>query len=146
MSSTPNEAPAGHGRLGLWDAITIIIGIVIGTSIFSEAPCVIFQNVPGPWEALGVWLVCGILSLIGALCYAELATTYPRSGGDYVYLTHAYGPLVGFLFGWAQLAVILTANIGMMAYVFAQYAVKLWGGRPGMEWAWAALAVLALTT
>src|SRR5262249_43294947 len=68
-----------------------------------------------------------ILCLIGSLCYAELATTYPRLGGDYVYLSRAYGRPAGFLFGWAQLAVIQTGNIGMMAYVFSDYAVRLWG-------------------
>src|ERR1019366_7953293 len=61
-------------------------------------------------------------ALAGGLCYAELATTYPRSGGDYVYLTRAYAPWVGFLFGWAQLAVVLTASIGAMAFVFAENA------------------------
>ena len=67
---------------------------------------------PRPPGALGAWLLGGALSLIGALCYAELASTYPRSGGDYVYLSRAFGPWCGFLFGWAQLAVILTGSIG----------------------------------
>src|ERR1700752_3133599 len=75
-------------RLGLWDTVGIIVGIVVGTAIFPPPPLV-FQNVAGPWEALGVWLLGGVLSFLGALCYAELATTYPRSGGDYAYLTRA---------------------------------------------------------
>src|SRR5262249_34924514 len=58
-------------------------------------------------------------------CYAELATAYPRLGGDYNYLTRAYGPVVGYFFGWAQLAVVQTASIGMMAYIFASYTVRL---------------------
>src|SRR5207248_7353886 len=73
------------------------------------------------------------------------ASTYPRSGGDYVYLTRAYGPLVGFLFGWAQLAVVLSANIGMMAYVFADYAVRLFDFGAYSKVAYAAAAVVALT-
>jgi amino acid transporter len=144
MNALPDQAHEVPARLGVTDAVSIIVGIVIGAGIF-ETPPLILNNVAGPGTALAVWALAGLLSLIGALCYAELATTYPRSGGDYIYLTRAYGPWVGFLFGWAQLAVILTANIGMMAYVFAQYAVKLWDGQPGTEWAWASLAVLALT-
>jgi amino acid transporter len=144
MAATRDRAHEVPARLSVADAVSIIVGIVIGAGIF-ETPPFILGNVSGPGMAMAVWALAGLLSLNGALCYAELATTYPRTGGDYVYLTRAYGPGVGFLFGWAQLAVILTANIGMMAYVFAQYAVKLWDGRPGTEWAWAALAVLALT-
>src|SRR5438876_10618241 len=125
MNQRANDPQPIQAQLGLWDAVSIIIGIVIGAGIY-ETPPLIFQNVHGPWEGLGVWALGGLLSLIGALCYAELATTYPRSGGDYVYLTRAFGPWMGFLFGWAQLVVIRTGNIGMMAYVFADYAVRLW--------------------
>ena len=99
--------------------------IVIGAGIY-ETPPGVLKNVPGPLEGMMVWALGGILSLIGALCYAELASTYRRSGGDYVYLTRAYGPWMGFLFGWAQLVIIRTGNIGMMAYVFADYAMRLW--------------------
>lgn len=111
-------------QLGLFDAASIIIGIVIGATIY-EMPPGIFLDVPDALTAYGVWAACGVLALIGALCYAELATTYPRSGGDYVYLTRAYGPFIGYLFGWAQLAVIQTASIGLMAYIFADYATRL---------------------
>jgi APA family basic amino acid/polyamine antiporter len=116
--------------LGLWDAVSIIVGIVVGTAIF-KTPRMVFLNVSGPWAVMGVWLLGGLLSLIGALCYAELATTYPRSGGDYHYLTKAFGRWMGFLFGWAQLAVILTGSIASMAYAFADYGVQLWGAKPG---------------
>jgi amino acid transporter len=130
--------------LGLWDAVSIIIGIVIGAGIYETAPLV-FANVSSPAAGLMVWIAGGVLSLVGAACYAELASTYPRSGGDYVYLTKAFGPLSGFLFGWAQLTVILTGSIGMMAYVFADYAVALFGFGAGAGVALAASAVLALT-
>jgi basic amino acid/polyamine antiporter, APA family len=132
MASTNGENNP-HGQLGLWDTISIIIGIVIGTSIFTTPPT-IFENVAGPWEGLGVWLVCGILSLIGAICYAELATTYPRSGGDYVYLTRGFDRPIGFLFDWAQLAVILSASTGAMAFIFGEYCVKLLDTQSGPEW------------
>ncbi len=92
---------------------------------------------------MGLWALGGVLSLIGAFCYAELATTYPRSGGDYHYLTRAYGRPIGFLFGWAQLAVILTGSIGSMAYAFADYGVRLWNLSPA---ATCGLAVAAIVT
>jgi len=131
--------------LGLWDAVSIIIGIVIGAGIYETAPLV-FANVSSPGAGLLVWVLGGALSLVGAACYAELASAYPRSGGDYVYLTKAFGPLTGFSFGWAQLTVILTGSIGMMAYVFADYAVALlgWGGAARVALAAAAVVVLTL--
>jgi APA family basic amino acid/polyamine antiporter len=153
MESPRNDPQPIQAQLGLWDAVSIIIGIVIGAGIY-ETPPLIFNNVHGPWEGLGVWALGGLLSLVGALCYAELATTYPRSGGDYVYLTRAFGPWMGFLFGWAQLVVIRTGNIGMMAYVFADYATRLWDfGKGDPRWlseaqvafTYAALAVTVLS-
>src|SRR5688572_28393948 len=135
---------AGEPRLRLWDAVSIIIGIVIGAGIYETAPFVL-ANVKSPLHALGVWALGGVLSLIGAACYAELASTYPRSGGDYVYLTRAFAPAVGCLFGWAQLAVILTGSIGMMAYVFADYTVPLLGLGESAKTALAAGAVVLLT-
>ena len=117
-------AESGHGKLSLWDTVSIIVGIVIGSSIFTTPPT-IFENVGGPWIALGVWAFCGLLSFVGALCYAELATTYPRAGGDYVYLTRAFDRPMGFLFGWAQLAVILSSSTGAMAFIFGEYCAGL---------------------
>ena len=125
MSRADGSNAADQPQLGLWDAISIITGIVIGTSIF-KIPWLIFLNVSDPWTGLLVWVFGGFLALIGGLCYAELGTTYPRSGGDYVYLTRAYGPWMGFIFGWAQLAVVLTASIGAMAFVFAENATSLY--------------------
>jgi amino acid transporter len=112
-------------HLGLWDAVSIIVGIVIGSTIY-KSPQMIMANVSEPSIGLLAWALGGALSLVGALCYAELATTYPRSGGDYVYLSRAFGDWCGFLFGWAQLAVIITSSIAMMAFVFGDYAVKVW--------------------
>lgn len=132
-------------RLGLWDTTSLIIGIIIGVGIY-KTPALIFSKVAGPWEALGVWLFCGILSLIGALCFAELASTYPRSGGEYVYLTRAYGSWVGFLFAWAQLTIIRTGGgIAAVAYVFADYATTLWDLGPGSTVIYAVAAIAGLT-
>jgi len=137
------QTRAESDQLSLWDTISIIVGIVIGAGIFETAP-LIFATLDHAGLSLLVWLFGGVLSLIGALCYAELASAYPRSGGDYVYLTKSYGPWMGFLFGWAQLAVILTGSIGMMAFIFADYARALWEFEPGLEYLLASLAVVAL--
>jgi basic amino acid/polyamine antiporter, APA family len=144
MHTEPPAKPIQSGHLTLWDTVSIIIGIVIGAGIYETAPYVL-QNVPNPAVAIGVWVAGGLLSLVGALCYAELATTFPRSGGDYVYLTNAYGRIAGFLFGWCQLTVLMTGSIGMMAYIFADYAARLW--QLGAPWkpALAATAVLVFT-
>jgi basic amino acid/polyamine antiporter, APA family len=139
-SVTP-KAGGAREELGFWDAVSLIVGVVIGAGIYETAPLVL-ANVPNAGAGLLLWFLGGALSLAGAACYAELASAYPRSGGDYFYLTRAFGPLAGFLFGWAQLAVILTGSIGMMAYVFADYAAGLGIGRPALV---AALVVLALT-
>jgi basic amino acid/polyamine antiporter, APA family len=144
VPAVTGEQAGGRPTLGLWDAVSIIVGIVIGAGIYETAP-LIFASVSSPAMALSVWLLGGVLSLVGAACYAELASTYPRSGGDYVYLTRAFGQLIGFLFGWAQLSIVLTGSIGMMAYVFADYAVALGEGQPGSAVVWAATAVIVLT-
>jgi APA family basic amino acid/polyamine antiporter len=145
MTDQPPEAddaalPSGTATLSLWDATSLVIGIVVGTAIFRSSPLV-FQNTTGPWSTLAAWGLGGVLSLIGALCYAELATTYPRSGGDYEYLTRAFGPWAGFLFGWAQLTAVFAANLGAMAYAFGDYGVELFGlDRDATVW----LAVTAI--
>src|SRR5207244_11134541 len=77
-----------------------------------------------PVWGLLVWVIGGVVALVGAFCYAELATTYPRSGGDYFYLSRAFGPGTGFLFGWAQLAVIMPASLGAIAYAFAKFSLQ----------------------
>jgi amino acid transporter len=115
-----------EARLGLWDAVSIIIGIIIGVGIF-ENPARIFSAVPDAWTGLGIWVLSGALALIGAFCFAELASTYPRSGGEYVYLTRAFGPLAGFLFAWAQLTLIRPGSIGALAYLVGLTAAKMTG-------------------
>ncbi len=121
----------GLARLGFWDVISLIIGIIIGVGIF-YTPSTILQSVGSPQWALVLWVVGGLFALIGAFCFAELACSYPRSGGEYVYLTHAYGPLIGYLFAWAQLSVIRPATICAYAYIFADSAALLWPGADGV--------------
>jgi amino acid transporter len=144
QSADSSAAPGIRAHLSLWDAVSIIVGIVIGASIY-EIPPSVFKNAGSPWMGLAVWVITGLLCFIGALCYAELASTYPRLGGDYAYLTMAYGSGAGFLYGWAQLAIIQTSNIGMMAYVFADYSIRLWDLPVGTGVLFALLAVGVLS-
>jgi APA family basic amino acid/polyamine antiporter len=114
--------PAGpQQRLSLIDAVGIIVGVVVGAGIFETAGTVA-QAAGGPAATLLLWLAGGAASLVGALCYAELATAYPRNGGEYVFLTRAYGGRVGFLFAWTEFWIVRPGSIGAMAYVFAKYA------------------------
>jgi APA family basic amino acid/polyamine antiporter len=146
METVARASPPIRARIGLFDATSIIVGVVVGVGIF-KTPSLVLANVAGPWEAIGLWALGGFLSLIGALCFAELASTYPRSGGEYVYLTRAYGSFVGFLFAWAQLAVIRTGGgVAALAYVFADYARLFWDAGPAAAVVYAVLAILVLST
>jgi basic amino acid/polyamine antiporter, APA family len=128
MSSTaanpPSSEAAGQPQLlralGLWETSSIVIGIMIGTAIFI-VPSEITREVGTPGAAVGVWVVGGLLSLFGALSFAELAAMLPQAGGQYVYLREAYGPLVSFLCGWQFLLASQTAGISVLAVGFAVY-------------------------
>ncbi|TFZ07287.1 amino acid permease [Ramlibacter henchirensis] len=106
--------------LGLREAIFLILGVVIGAGIF-KAPSMVAQMTGSATWMFGAWLLGGLISLIGALCYAELATAYPSAGGDYHFLRRAYGRSVAFLFGWARFSVITTGSIALLAFVFGDY-------------------------
>ena len=110
MSNPTSSPEAEAASLSLWDAVSLIVGIVIGSTVFKTSGILVFANMPDPWTGLALWIVCGGLSFVGALCYAELATTYPRLGGDYNYLTRAFVRCAGFLFGWAELSSLSRRN------------------------------------
>jgi len=113
-------AVAPRKELSLFDSTCIIVGIIIGAGIYQMAPAIASGSYCW-WGVLAIWTVGGLLSLFGALGYAELATAYPLEGGDYVYLSRAYGSWAGFLFGWGQLAIIRPGDIAVMAFAFATY-------------------------
>jgi amino acid transporter len=136
--------------LNLFDSTCLIVGIIIGAGIYQMAPDIAkgTHGIPG---LFGIWLLGGTLSLFGALSYAELASALPQEGGDYVFLNRAYGPWAGFLFGWAQLAIVRPGDIAVMAFAFATYARTLWdplahSAYPVMHQIYAAAAVIILTT
>ncbi|NMG09736.1 hypothetical protein DP117_23770 [Brasilonema sp. UFV-L1] len=116
---------APQGTLSLKDAIALIVGVVIGAGIF-ETPSLVAANVGSAFGALFVWFLGGAMSLIGALCYAELATAYPHTGGNYHYLMRAFGKNWAFLFAWARMTVIQTGSIALLAFVFGDYISQLW--------------------
>lgn len=121
-----SEATAGDPKaaLSVVDAVAIIVGIVVGAGIF-RTPGLVAQNAGSAEGALAVWLMGGVVSLLGAMCYAELATTWPHPGGEYHFLARALGRPVAFLFGWARLTVIPTGSIALLAFVFGDYASQI---------------------
>ena len=107
-------------RLGLFDATTIVAGLVIGSGIFLTTGT-IARSLPDPGWILIVWAFGGLVSLAGALTFAEMGALMPRVGGQYVFLRESFGELAGFLFGWAYLLVIQSGSIAAVAVGFAEY-------------------------
>ena len=117
-SSTPGTGPPEPPQLvralGLWGATSIVVGIMIGSAIFI-VPAEIAREVGSERGALAVWLVTGLLSLFGALSFAELAAMMPQAGGQYIYLREGYGPLVSFLCGWMFFLIQQSGGIATLA-------------------------------
>lgn len=106
-------------KLGLRAASFLVISVIIGSGVFKKiAPMA--EELGTPWLILLCWFIAGIVSLAGALCTAELVSMYPNSGGEYNYFQKIYGRFFSFLYGWASFAVIKTASISALAYIFAQ--------------------------
>lgn len=121
MPSTPPAAqPALLRDLGAWDGALITIGSILGTGIFITTGD-IARALPHPGLILALWVVGGLLTIAGALSYAELGAMFPRAGGQYHFLKEAYGPLWGFLFGWASFLVIMSGGIATLAVGFGEY-------------------------
>lgn len=131
-------------RLGLTTAVCLVAGSVIGSGVFLVASD-IAAAVPSPWAGLSVWLVAGVLSLLGGLTFAELGAMFPGAGGQYVFLREAFGPLPAYLYGWSSFWVIQAGSIAAVAIAFAQYLSSFVGLDPtGVKLA--ASAVIALLT
>src|SRR5512136_832596 len=111
-------------ELRLLDSTMIVIGSMIGSGIFIVSAD-IARTVGGPGWLLMSWLVAGVVTVIGALSYGELAGMMPRAGGQYVYLREAYNPLVAFLYGWTMFTVIQTGTIAAVAVAFAKFTAVL---------------------
>lgn len=133
-----------RSTLSILDGVAMVVGIVIGIGIF-KAPQVVALNVESEFAFIAMWVAGGLATLIGALCYAELATTYPSTGGEYSFLNRAYGPKVGILFAWARTTVIQTGAIAAVAFVFGDYAQAILPLGPYGPAIYGALSVIALT-
>ena len=120
--------------LGVFGATSVVAGTMIGTAIF-VVPGIMLQQVGTPSMVLVVWVAAGVLSLFGALSYAELGAMLPEAGGEFVYMQRAYGPLFGFLYGWTQFIIAKTASIAAiatgfviyLAYFFPRLHETVWG-------------------
>src|SRR5215510_11743282 len=131
-----NEQQSKEGfirGLGLLDSTMIVAGSMIGSGIFIVSAD-IARQVGSPGWLLGTWLITGLLTVMAALSYGELAAMMPQAGGQYVYLREAYSPLWGFLYGWTSFLVIQTGTIAAVAVAFARYLGVLVPGISPTNW------------
>jgi len=133
-----------RASLSLFDACALIVGIVIGAGIF-RAPSIVASQVSTESVFLLLWLAGGLISLVGALCYAELGSAHPNAGGEYFFLRRAYGGWLAFLFAWARMSVVQTGAIAAIAFVFGDYASRLLPLGPNSSAVYAAFAVIVIT-
>lgn len=146
VSNQERGAAAPRRVLSTLDGVTLVVGLVLGAGIF-RAPQIVAAGTPSDYAFLALWVLGGLVSLVGALCYAELAATYPNAGGEYHFLTRAFGRPAGFLCAWSRMAVIQTGSIAILAFVAGDYAAALLG-RADPAWTSAAVAtgvVVSLT-
>ena len=152
ITSTVGTAPraalapiaAPKPALSVLDAVMITVGIVIGAGIFKTPSLVAGITGSVDWMLIA-WILGGVLSLIGALCYAELASTFPHAGGDYHFITRAYGRDVSFFFAWARVSVITTGSVALLSFVFGDYMTRVVSLGPHSSALYAALTVVVLT-
>lgn len=146
--AVPAAQTAPRAVIGLAEAVALIIGVVIGAGIF-KAPSLVAGLTGDAGWMFAAWALGGLMSVAGALCYAELCTAYAHVGGDYHFLHRAYGRKVAFLFAWARFSVIATGSIALLGFVFGDYMQRLLPlGATGSPWgaaAYAAVAIIALS-
>lgn len=141
MSTNP---PGVHAPLRLAHAIAIIVGLAIGAGIF-KAPSMVAANVPSAGWMFALWAAGGCFAIVGALCYAELCASYPNAGGEYHFLSRAFGRGCALVYAWARFSVITTGSIALLGFVFGDYMSQLLPLGPYGTGVYAALAVLGLT-
>ena len=126
------------------DAIALIVGIVIGAGIF-RTPSLVAANVESGGMMMTAWIIGGAVSLVGALCYAELTTAFPNIGGDYHFLMRAFGKRTAFLFAWARMSVIQTGSVALLCFIFGDYATRIYSLGEYSSVIYAAIIVTLLT-
>ena len=146
VAKEPEAPPPGEPKrlLSVADGAFLTIGMIIGVGIF-EAPARVAGNSSSTWEFLALWLVGGIVSLCGALVYAELSARHPETGGEYAFLSRAFGKPTGFVFAWCRIVVIQTGAIAGVAFVFGAYATQIYSLGSSSTLIYAAISVVALT-
>ena len=143
-TSSGVEADLPAPTLRPYAAVAIIVGIVIGAGIFKTPSMVAGVSGDVGWAML-IWVAGAVISIAGALCYAELSTRHPHAGGDYHFLEVAYGKHLSFLYAWAKAAVINTGSIALLAFVFGDYMTKVINLGPYSSAIWAIGVVVLLT-
>ncbi len=138
VSSAPKQL------LSLSDGIVLICGMVIGAGIF-KAPSIVAANTSSDAEFMFVWVLGAVVSVCGALVYAELTSRYPETGGEYAFLTRGFGRGAAFVFAWSRMTVIQTGAIAAVAFVFGDYASEIFRLGDKSSAIYAALGVVALT-
>ena len=140
-----SAAPANMLRvLQPFSAVALIVGIVIGAGIFKTPSLVAGISGDAGW-ALVLWMAGALISIAGALCYAELCTAYPNAGGDYHFLHRAFGRNISFIYGWSRATIINTGSIALLAFVFGDYMSTLVNLGAYSSAIWALLIVVILT-
>jgi basic amino acid/polyamine antiporter, APA family len=139
QAATPSRA-----TLSVFDAVIILVGLVVGIGIF-RTPSIVANSVSSEWMFMLVWVIGGAVTLVGALCYAELSAAHPDTGGEYHFLSRAYGRPLAMLFGWARCTVIQTGAIAAVAFLLGDYLTQVMPLGPHGSALYAALAVIVLT-
>lgn len=136
--------PHPKQKITVADAIFIIVGIVVGAGIF-RTPSLVAANTNSDSMFFLAWILGGIVSIAGALCYAELTTAFPDTGGDYHFIGRAYGKKPAFLFAWARMSVIQTGSIALLSYIFGDYFSQIYNLGEHSSFIYAAGVIIVLT-
>ena len=142
--SSPAQDAQPRASLSLTDAVAMIVGLIVGAGIFGT-PSIVAGAVESKAWLVGVWIAGGVFSIIGALCYAELATAFPSAGGEYHFLQRAFGRPLSFLYGWARMTVIVAGSIAVFGYLFGDYMSRIINLGAYSSSIWAAIVVGGLT-
>lgn len=146
MSHPESQGDAQPKRtLTVFDACTMIVGLIVGAGVFGT-PSIVAGAMNDEMMVIAVWVAGGVFSIIGALCYAELATAFPSAGGEYHFIQRAYGRSLAFLYGWARMTVIVAGSIAVFAYLFGDYLSRVVNLGEYSSAIWAALVVFVLTS
>ncbi len=144
MSQTQSTDAKPKASLSVFDACTMIVGLIVGAGVFGT-PAIVAGAMGDETLIIAVWVAGGVFSIIGALCYAELVTAFPSAGGEYHFIQRAYGRSLAFLYGWARMTVIVAGSIAVFAYLFGDYLSRVINLGEYSSAIWAALIVMVLT-